>query len=262
MASILARGTKVAAGLLPGQVRCLAFSRPSNVCQAFRLRLATLELAVAAAAVASAGVDQQSDRFGRVGITSCSKPKRFGAIFSRLGVGDPGEVAAWTIEACYETEFNRVGTDHKDDRNDSRRRLGRQCRRAARCSDDVCDLASDSSVASGRKSIIVIFRPAIFDRNVAVLDVAGLHRPRLKSRRTPPPIFQAISRHQRNPTTGTFGCCARTARGHAYYRSRAERSDTNCRLPMSAAIRPAPNGMSCLPTKRERVSRPHRRFCG
>ena len=43
-----------------------------------------------------------------------------------------GEITARTIKACNETKRNRVGGDHKDDRNDSRRRLGRQRRRAAR----------------------------------------------------------------------------------------------------------------------------------
>ena len=83
------------------------------------------------------------------------------------------------------------------------------CRRG-----DDGDPTADQVGRQFRQAIVVIVRPAVFDRHVAALDVAGFAqalaecRHAICGRRRP-------TRRSRNPITGIAGCCARAASGHA-----------------------------------------------
>ena len=57
-------------------------------------------------------------------------------------------------------------------------------------------------------------RPAVFDRDVLALDIAGFVEALAERGQSMLPIVSA-SRHQRNPITGIAACCARAASGHA-----------------------------------------------
>ena len=59
----------------------------------------------------------------------------------------------------------------EDDRNCRGRRLGRQCRGVPRRSQSTCQ--ADQIGRQCRQPIVLIFRPAVFDRHVFALDVAG-----------------------------------------------------------------------------------------
>ena len=101
--------------------------------------------------------------------------QQFQAFWSHFNieVGDAGEIATRTIKACDEAEHNRVGTDHKDSRDNGRCYLGRQCRRATRRNEHGHS-ALNQFQGEGWQPLVDVIRPAVFDRDIALLDVAGL----------------------------------------------------------------------------------------
>ena len=80
--------------------------------------------------------------------------------------------------------------------------------------DDHGHLAADQIGRQRRQPVVLALRPAIFDRDVAALDVAG-------SRSGPGGTRPRACANcggmlaMRNPITGIAGCCARAASGHA-----------------------------------------------
>ena len=101
----------------------------------------------------------------------------------------------------------------KDDRNCRGRRLGRK-RRGVPLADDHGDLTADQIGRQSRQASVLALRPAIFDRHVAALDVAGFVQA-LAERAHDGPSNRSGDVLPRNPTTGIAGCCARAAIGHA-----------------------------------------------
>jgi hypothetical protein len=69
-------------------------------------------------------------------------------------------------QASNKSGLNRVDRYRKDNRNGRRRRFGRRSRRSAAGRDNYGDLAMDQFGRQYRQSIVLVFRPAIFDRYV------------------------------------------------------------------------------------------------
>src|SRR5262249_26511643 len=86
---------------------------------------------------------------------------------------DTGDVAARSAEALDKAELDRVQAEAEDDRNRRGCGFGRERRgRAARCGDDSHP-AADEIGYQFRNSGKVVLCPAVFDRYVLTLDVAG-----------------------------------------------------------------------------------------
>src|SRR5262249_5500543 len=81
-------------------------------------------------------------------------------------------VAAWSVEAGDQAGCDRIDSRRKNDRNSRGRCLGRQCCRRA-CRRQHGHRAQDQIGCQGRKSVVMIIRPAVFDRHILAFDVAG-----------------------------------------------------------------------------------------
>src|SRR5947209_6415750 len=86
---------------------------------------------------------------------------------------DTGDIATRPVEACDEAEFDRVAADREDDRYRRSCRLGCNCRGGLGRSDH-CHLTAYQIGCEVGQSIILPLRPAILDRHVPALDMAGL----------------------------------------------------------------------------------------
>ena len=83
----------------------------------------------------------------------------------------PVTLRLWPVEAGNETEFNRVAAASEHDGNSGGRRLSRDASLlAAGCSDD-CHATTSQISRQFRWPIVLAFRPAKFDGDVAPLDV-------------------------------------------------------------------------------------------
>ena len=104
------------------------------------------------------------------GTASRSSSSRFGAT-SMFSVGHPGEIAVRPAQAGDISCCDRVADDHEHDRNRRRRRLGCPGRAAP---PDVANTVTATNQIGGqfRQPVVTAFRPAIFDRDVAALDMA------------------------------------------------------------------------------------------
>jgi hypothetical protein len=100
--------------------------------------------------------------------------------FHRLG--HARDVAAWPVQTGDEAELDRIGAGFEHDRNGRGRRLRRQCRRGAG-SGNYRDVTLNQIGRQRRQPVILALRPAVFDCNVAAIDVTGLTEPFDKSRR-------------------------------------------------------------------------------
>ena len=94
---------------------------------------------------------------------------------------DARHVAAWTVKAGDEAELHRVAAHFEDDRN------GRGCsfgcergRGAARGNDRY--LTAHQIGRHRWQAIVLLFRPTVFDRHVAAIDVTGFAQPFEKGR--------------------------------------------------------------------------------
>src|SRR5262249_331510 len=125
------------------------------------------------------------------------------------GKVDAGRVATRPGEADDEAESNRIVGDAEHDRNGCSRRFRRQGRCGASSGDDHGDLAAHQLGRHRRQSIVLTLAEAIFDR-YAYRAAARLWR---KTARIC--ALAAAEPPLRYPITGTFGCCARAASGHA-----------------------------------------------
>ena len=107
-----------------------------------------------------------------LGTSSCSSSSRF-ARPARGQEGDARDVAARPVEAGDKAELDRVAADREDDRDRRGRRLGRKRRRRAAGRDDHRHLTANQIGRQRRQPIILALRPAVFDRDVPALDIAG-----------------------------------------------------------------------------------------
>jgi hypothetical protein len=83
------------------------------------------------------------------------------------------EIAARSIQGGDQTGLDRIGADAEDDGDGGCCRLGGQRRSSGECTDHR-HLTAYKIGRHRRHSIILTFRPAIFDRYVPTFDVAGL----------------------------------------------------------------------------------------
>ncbi len=94
---------------------------------------------------------------------------------SRQLVGDEAdsrEVAARPREARDKTSSHRVAATPEDDRDRRGRAFRGECRRRAARHDQI-DLAADEIGGQCGQPIVIALRPAVFDRQILSLDVAG-----------------------------------------------------------------------------------------
>src|SRR5262249_2294251 len=87
---------------------------------------------------------------------------------------DAGEVAARPGEARDQTAPGRIVPDRKDDGDCRGRRLGRECTQRASACDDHGDVAADQFARQRRQPVQFVVSPAVFDREVLALDIAGV----------------------------------------------------------------------------------------
>ena len=80
----------------------------------------------------------------------------------------PGLLRLATRPSC-----DRVAADGEDNRNGCGRRLGGKCRGSAPGCDDHVHLPANQIGRQRRQSIILTLGPAVLDRHVAALDIAG-----------------------------------------------------------------------------------------
>ena len=78
---------------------------------------------------------------------------------------------------------------------------------------DHGDLPADQFGRQRRQPIHLILGPAVFDRHVLALDIAGVFQALTKCAQTV--AYVSGDAGWRNPITGIVGCCARAAIGHA-----------------------------------------------
>ena len=146
-----------------------------------------------------------------VGTNSCSSSSRFGAS-STSQPGHAREVAARPVQAGDKSSLDRVdavwktigivvvaafaagaaGVPDRDNHGHlTANQIGRQC----------------------RQSVVLILRPAIFDRYVLAFDIAGFSQALAERGQDVADCPGALV--LRKPITGIAGCCARAASGHA-----------------------------------------------
>ena len=123
---------------------------------------------------------------------------------------DARQVAARPGEAGDKTKPDRVFADDEDDGDRRGCRLGRECRRRGSERGDHGDLPANQFGRQRRQPIDLTFGPAVFDRHVLALDIAGLLQALAECAQT---VAQLVSGDVglRNPITGIAGCCARAA---------------------------------------------------
>ena len=148
------------------------------------------------------------------------------------------------VETVNKALLDRIGARQEDDRNRRSCRLGRQGRRRARDAGDNGHLSTDQISGQCRQSIVATLRPAILDRHVAALNIAGFaqalmerarstqievrgstaeesdyrHRRLLRTRRKRPSSCTAERGYQFPPSDGDWHVplsCGGTERYHA-----------------------------------------------
>ena len=129
-------------------------------------------------------------------------------------IDTPVSIAARPGEAGDKTELDRIVADAEDDRDRRGRRLGRERRSEVPARGDHGHLTANQIGRQRRQAIVLTLRPAVFDRHVLALDIAGLLQA-LAKRAHAGPRTSSADAASRNPITGIAGCCARAASGHA-----------------------------------------------
>jgi PAS domain S-box-containing protein len=99
--------------------------------------------------------------------------------------GASGEIAARSIETRNQAQLHRVTASGEHDRNRTGRRLGSERWWGAN-RDDHGNPAADKIDCQCRKAIVLVLRPAIFDRQILSLNIADF-------RETPPDCVRATS---------------------------------------------------------------------
>ena len=107
-----------------------------------------------------------------VGTSSCSSSSRFGAS-STFKVVTPVRLPPGRFRLATSPSCDRVDRYLEDDRNRRGRRLCRQRRRSAAGRGNHGHLTANQIGRQRRQSIVLAVRPAIFDRDVLALDIAG-----------------------------------------------------------------------------------------
>ena len=87
--------------------------------------------------------------------------------------GHAGEIAARPVQAGDQPERDRIGAGEEHDRNGPGRGLGGEHAEHLAGDGDHRDLSADQVGRQRRQPVVLLLRPAIFDRDVAALDIAG-----------------------------------------------------------------------------------------
>jgi len=87
---------------------------------------------------------------------------------------DAGDVAAGPIEAGDEAQPDGVGAGGEDNGNCRGRRLGREHDWSASARDDHAHLPPDQIGRQCRQSVVLTFRPTVFDRHILAFDIAPI----------------------------------------------------------------------------------------
>ena len=90
---------------------------------------------------------------------------------------DPREISAWPGDTGDQAVLGRVGADYEDEGDRRGRSLRRQRRNVVADRHDHIDSAADQIDGQRGQPIIVTLRPAVFDRQVLALDIAGFAQP-------------------------------------------------------------------------------------
>jgi hypothetical protein len=90
---------------------------------------------------------------------------------------DTRDIAAGLGEARDEANFDRIGTDKKNDRNRLGRRLGSQRSWGAGADNNDGYLSANKIRSQCRQPIVVTLCPQVLDRYVAALDNPVLSKP-------------------------------------------------------------------------------------
>src|SRR5262249_6765529 len=131
-------------------------------------------------------------------------PEPFGS-YLWVKLGHAGQVAAGSGKACDEPNLDRVDPYPEDDRNGRSRRLGRHCRSSAAGRHNHGHLTVNQFGRKHRQSIILAFRPAIFDLDVLAFDISCL--------------FQSLAeRTQADRVSGQVRRCAAEEPDHRHRR--------------------------------------------
>ena len=91
----------------------------------------------------------------------------------RVHVGHAGDIAARSVEAGDKSSRDRISSDLEYDGNRRGRRLCRKRRRRTTGRSNHGHLTANQIGRQCRQSIILAVRPAVFDRDVSALDIAG-----------------------------------------------------------------------------------------
>jgi hypothetical protein len=87
---------------------------------------------------------------------------------------DAGQVAARSGEVGDKTKLDRVVTDHENDGNRRRCRLGCECGSNPAGRGDGADPSANQFRRQLRQPIKLILRPSVFDRDVLTFDIASV----------------------------------------------------------------------------------------
>ena len=85
---------------------------------------------------------------------------------------DSGDVGAGPIEAGDEAQPDGIAADGKDNGNCRGRRFDREHNRSASARDDHAHLPGDQIGRQCRQSVVLTFRPTVFDRHILAFDIA------------------------------------------------------------------------------------------
>jgi hypothetical protein len=91
----------------------------------------------------------------------------------RAQCGHAREIAARSVQTGDEPESDRITADEEDDRNGRGRGFGRERPKDLIGRGDHGDLSTDQIGCQHRQPIVLLLRPAIFDRDIPALDIAG-----------------------------------------------------------------------------------------
>jgi len=116
-------------------------------------------------------IEQHGDeRGGRNDLAQQPEPLRAENVNQQ---GDSSDITTGPVVARHQTQFDGILAASENDRDGCRGRLRRQRGRGA-TGTNHCDPSAYKLACESRQSIHLTFRPAVFDADIAVLDVTGL----------------------------------------------------------------------------------------
>ena len=171
-----------------------------------------LHVSQLASVIRTVRIDEHANRRRAAGTSSRRSSSRFGSSSPAKRV-TPVTLPPGRLRLATRPSLDRIAADREDDRDRRGRGLGRERRGIATGATITATWRSNQIGRQRRQSIVVTFRPAVFDRHVLALDEAGFVQ--ALAERGTGTARRRRRRAARNPITGIAGCCARAASGHA-----------------------------------------------